>query len=217
MVNWILLNEVPFKCIFTIIGSFLPSYSWIYRNPAGMWESPLLEWQPLSILHTAPMSPGELQQMHSSSQPPYDGCSFFIFQVNTTIISMAHESPHDGLCLPLCHHLLPSDIITIKIPNYSLSRFLHLHNFTDMLSFSTLLSELWPILQHRGQIQHFFQSLPDSSRQYYLPFALHPRNMPGVPLTWGLVFPVVRMSWYSLAWWAQVVGTLLTFLLFEIL
>ena len=63
----------------------------------------------------------------------------------------------------------------------------------------------------------FFQSLPDSSRQYYLPFALHPQNMPGVPLTWGLVFPVVRMSWYSLAWWAQVVGTLLTFLLFEIL
>ena len=126
MVNWILLNEVPFKCIFTIIGSFLPSYSWIYRNPPGMWESPLLEWQPLSILHTAPMSPGELHQMHSSSQPPYDGCSFFVFQVNTTVISMAHESLPDGLCLPLCRHLLPSDIITIKIPNYSLSRFLQL-------------------------------------------------------------------------------------------
>ena len=78
-------------------------------------------------------------------------------------------------------------------------------------------TELWPILQHRTQIQHSFQSFPDSSRQYYLPSAVQPQNTPGVPLTWGLVFPVVRMSWYRLTRWAQVVGTLLTFLLFEIL
>lgn len=140
MVNWILLNEVPFKCMFTIIGSLLPRCSWIYRNLLGMWESPLLQWHPLSILHTALMPSGELYRMHSSSQPPDNGCSFFVFQVNTTIISMAHESLHDGLCLPLCHHLLPSDIIAYDQDPKLLTLSLHLHNFTDMLSFSTLLS-----------------------------------------------------------------------------
>ena len=215
MFNWILLNEVPFKCMFTIIGSLLPRCSWIYRNLLGMWESPLLQWRPLSILHTALMPSGELYRMHSSSQPPDNGCSFFVFQVNTTIISMAHESLHDGLCLPLCHHLLPSDIIAYdqdpKLLTLSSSPQLYWYAF---LFYST---ELWPILQHRTQIQHSFQSFPDSSRQYYLPSAVQPQNTAGVPLTWGLVFPIVRMSWYTLPWRARVVGTLLTFLLFEIL
>ena len=38
MVNWILLNEGPLNCIFTIIGRFLPRDTCSYRSPSGMWE-----------------------------------------------------------------------------------------------------------------------------------------------------------------------------------
>lgn len=114
------------------------------------------------------------------------------FAYPSAIISCPQTSPH-----------------TIKIPNYSLSSCLHLHNFAYTLSSSTLLSELWPILQHMGQIYPSFQSFPDASRQYYLLPPLHPQNTRGVPLTWGLIFHFVRMSWYILRWWAQVVGTIL--------
>lgn len=217
MVNWILLNEVSFKCILTIIGSFLPRYSWIYRNPLGMWESPLLQWQPLSILHTALMPPGEIYQMHGSSQ-------LLPTMVALFCLSSKHYSHQHGPWVPLWWPLptpLPSSLCpqisshTIKIPNYSLSLSLHLHNFPDMLSFSTLLS--YDPFFHTRLKFNILSKLPDSSRQYYLPSALQPQNTSGVPLMWGLVFPIVRMSWYRLTWWVWVVGTLLTFLLFEIL
>ena len=177
----------------------------------------LLQWQPLSILHTALMPPGEIYQMHSSSQPPDNGCSFVVFQVNTTVISMAYESLHGGLCPPLCHHLLPSDIITCDQDPRLLTLTLSSSPQLSWYAFLFYSTELWPILPYKTQIQHSFQSFPDSSRQDYLPSALQPQNTPGVPLMWGLVFPIVRMSWYRLTWWAWVVGTLLTFLLFEIL
>lgn len=165
-----------------------------------MWESPPPVTASLHPPHS-PHAPERFIKMHGSSQPPYNGC-LFVFQVNTTVISMAHESLYDGLCPPSAIISCPQiSSHTIKIPNYSLTL-----SSSPQLSWYAFLfysTELWPILPYKTQIQHSFQSFPDSSRQYYLPSALQPCTTPGVPLMWGLVFQIVRMSWYRLTWWAR--------------